>query len=58
MDEIKNSSCSVVPHLDVSGSLQVAGDVDIQGAVVLRDLLLQVNVCVLDHLKRAVVRKE
>lgn len=45
-------------HLDVSRSFQVTGDVHVQGAVVLWELLLQINVCVLDHLKRAVVRKE
>lgn len=46
------------PHLDVSRSFQVTGDVHVQGAVVLWELLLQINVRVLDHLKRAVVRKE
>ncbi len=51
--------CAVLPsHLDISRSLQITGDLDIKGAVVLWDLFVQINVCVLDHLKRAMVREK
>lgn len=47
-----------LPHFNVSRSFQVTGDVHVQGAIVLWKFLLQINVRVLDHLKRTVVRKE
>ena len=45
-------------HFEVGRAFQVAGDLDIQGAVVLWDLLVQVNVSVLDHLKGPLVREQ
>lgn len=45
-------------HLNISRSLQITGDLDIKGAVVLWELFVQINVCVLDHLKRAMVREK
>lgn len=45
-------------NLDVSRSLQVAGDLDVQWTVVFWDLFVEINVCVFDHLKCAVVRKQ
>lgn len=45
-------------HLDVSRSLQVTGDLHVKRAIVLRELFVQINVCVLDDLKGAVVRKK
>lgn len=45
-------------HLDICRSFQITGDLDIEGAVVLWGLFVQINVCVLDHLKCAMMRKE
>lgn len=47
-----------IPHLDISRSLQITRDLYIQWAVVLRDLFVQIDVCVLDHLKCAMVREK